>query len=348
MTGKTPGANTALKRYARLESTGLWRDRPEAQRREVIVAFREATLVLSDPRSEAPLSHWSLPAILRLNPGKSPALFGPDDSGAETLELDDATMIAALETVRGALDSRRPKPGRLRGALLGAGTVLVAAAAIFWLPEALVQHTASVLPAATRAAIGQSVLADVQRLTGTPCTNPLGSFALTALSDKLFGPHRAQIFVMRDGLKGATHLPGGVILVDRRLVEETNGPEALAGLALAERLRAETQDPMLAVLRHAGLTATFRLLTTGSLPDSALDGYGEAILRSDPAPLDQQALLARFGGLGLSSAPYAYALDPSGETTLALIEGDPTRGLVPQPLMSDGDWVSLQDICSSG
>lgn len=348
MTGKIPGANTALKRYARLESTGLWRDRPEAQRREVIVAFREATLVLSDPRSEAPLSHWSLPAIQRLNPGKMPALFGPDDSGAETLELDDATMISALETVRGALESRRPKPGRLRGVLLGAGTVLVAAAGIFWLPEALITHTASVLPAATRAAIGQTVLADVQRLTGTPCTNPLGSYALTALSDKLFGPHRAQILIMRDGLQGATHLPGGVILIDRKIVEEKNGPEALAGFALAERLRAETSDPMLAVLRYAGLTPTFRLLTTGSLPDSAIEGYGETVLKAPPAALDQQALLARFGTLGLSSAPYAYAIDPSGETTLGLIEGDPTRGLVPQPLMGDGDWVSLQDICSTG
>ncbi|MEF3046841.1 hypothetical protein [Pseudotabrizicola sp. L79] len=348
MTGKTPGAITALKQYARLESTGLWRDRPEAQRREVIVAFREASLVLSDPRSEQPLSHWSLPAVQRLNPGQLPALFGPDDSGTETLEVSDRDMIAALEQVRGALESRRPKPGRLRGFLWGSGTVLVLAAAIFWLPEALVKHTASVLPAATRASIGQATLADVQRLTGSPCTAPLGSFALTALSDKLFGPHRAQIHIMRDGVEKSAHLPGGVILIDRQVVEQANGPETLAGLALAERLRAETTDPMLAVLRYAGLVATFRLLTTGIMPDSALQGYGEAVLKSDPAPVDTQALLARFGSAGVSSAPYAYALDPSGETVLPLIEADPMRGLVPQALMSDGDWVTLQDICSSG
>lgn len=346
MTGKIHGAITALKQYARLESTGLWRDRPEAQRREVIVAFREATLVLSDPRSEAPLSHWSLPAIERLNPGKMPALFGPDASGSETLELEDRDMIAALEQIRDALESRRPKPGRLRGALLGAGTVLVLAAAIFWLPEALIKHTASVLPAATRAEIGQMALADVQRLTGSPCAAPLGSFSLTALSDRLFGPHRARIIVMRDGVNRAAHLPGGVILIDRRMVEETNGPETLAGLALAERLRAEATDPMLSVLRYAGLTATFRLLTTGLLPASALDGYGESILKTPPAPIPTEQLATRFGSAGVSTQPYAYALDPSGETTLPLIEADPMRGLVPQPLMSDGDWVSLQDVCA--
>ena len=77
---------TALKKYQRLESPGLWRDTPEAQRREVVVAFREATLVLSDPRTELALSHWSLPAILRLNAGSLPALYAPGPDGDETLE----------------------------------------------------------------------------------------------------------------------------------------------------------------------------------------------------------------------------------------------------------------------
>jgi len=72
---------TALKKYERLESPGLWRDTPGGQRREVIVAFREATLVLSDPRTDSPLSHWSLPAVERLNTGALPALYGPGVSG---------------------------------------------------------------------------------------------------------------------------------------------------------------------------------------------------------------------------------------------------------------------------
>lgn len=348
MTGKTPGATTALNKYARLESPGLWRDRPEAQRREVIVAFREATLVLSDPRSEAPLSHWSLPAVERLNPGEMPALYGPDSSGGETLELDDSDMIAALEKVRGALESRRPKPGRLRGGLLATGTALIAAVAVFWLPDALVRHTVSVLPAATRSAIGQETLADVQRLTGSPCNNPLGSYALTELADQLFGPHRAQIFVMREGVETAAHLPGGFILVGQKLVEQAQGPETVAGLAIAERLRAEAEDPMLAVLRYAGLTATFRLLTTGALPSGALEGYGEAALKATPATINPEALLQRFGAAGVSTQPYARLIDPTGEATLHLIEADPMRGLIPPPLMSDSDWVSLQDICGQG
>jgi hypothetical protein len=30
---------------------------------------------------------------------------------------------------------------------------------------------------------------------------------------------------------------------------------------------------------------------------------------------------------------------------LALLEGDPMRGRPAEPLMSDGDWVALQNVC---
>ena len=49
---------TALKEYARLESGGLWRADADAQRRDVIVSFGDATLVISDSAERA-LAHWS-------------------------------------------------------------------------------------------------------------------------------------------------------------------------------------------------------------------------------------------------------------------------------------------------
>ena len=81
-------SGTALAQYQRLESTGLWRETPEAQRRELIVRMGEATLILSDPRSGAVVTHWSLPAVERLNPGVTPALFSPGEDAAETIEIE--------------------------------------------------------------------------------------------------------------------------------------------------------------------------------------------------------------------------------------------------------------------
>lgn len=59
---------TALDKYVRLESGGLWRADANAQRRDVGISFGDATLVIADTAGR-PVAHWSLPAITRLNPG---------------------------------------------------------------------------------------------------------------------------------------------------------------------------------------------------------------------------------------------------------------------------------------
>jgi hypothetical protein len=43
---------------------------------------------------------------------------------------------------------------------------------------------------------------------------------------------------------------------------------------LVERLRARRNDPLVPLLHHAGLVATFRLLTSGTLPAGALTPSG--------------------------------------------------------------------------
>lgn len=336
---------TALKKYQRLESPGLWRDTPEAQRREVIVAFRDATLVLSDPRTDVPVSHWSLPAVERVNPGKSPAVFSPGIGPDETLEIDDPDMIAAIETVRGATRRSTPRPGRLRNSIIAGVTLAIVAVGIIFLPDALLRHTAQVLPAAARAEIGEAALADVIRLTGAPCSSPLGTRALGLMSERLFGGAGTRLLVMRDGLKGAVHLPGNIVLLSDDMLTSATLPEVPAGFALAETLRAERSDPLLAVLRHAGLSATMRVLTSGILPDGALAGWGEVLLTTLPAPLPDEALLTRFETAAVSSGPYGFALDPTGETTLGLIEADPFRNGSPRALLNAEDWASLQAIC---
>lgn len=337
---------TALKKYQRLESPGLWRETPASQRREVVVAFRDATLVMSDPRTEQPLSHWSLPAIQRANPGEMPAIFVPAPGDDESLEIDDATMIAAIEQVRAAVNRGKPRPGRLRGSLLGSALLAVLVVGLFVLPDALVRHTASVLPAPARLALGTAALADVARLTGTPCSTPLGARSLGLLSERLFGQGGPALLVLRDGLTAPARLPGPFVLLPRATIETARSPEAVAGYILADGQRAALEDPILPLLRHAGNFATLRLLATGSMTDGALDGYGEALLRATPAPVADEPLLAAFRTADVASTDYAFALDPTGESTLTLVEADPFRGTSPRPLLAEADWIALQAICT--
>jgi hypothetical protein len=337
---------TALRKYQRLECGGLWRETPQDQRREVLVHFGEATLVLSDPKTGTAISHWSLPAIERINRGEEPAVFAPGPEASESLELTDPDMIAALGTVRQAVQAATARPGRLRGVLLGGLALAVVLAAVVWLPGALVTHTAEVVPPAQRADIGQRALDDLVRVTGATCHDQLGLQALAALSERVFGPVDTPIlYVLPEGVDQPLHLPGDVIILPRRLIEQANGPEAAAGAALVERLRSKAQDPIVPLLNYVGLKATLQLLTTAALPDTALTGYGEALLRATPLPLTDATVLDAFEAAQIPSTPYALAIDPDGKTTAALATDDPYKGLAPSPLIPDDSWVALQGIC---
>jgi hypothetical protein len=304
---------TALKQYERLECPGLWRPAPEAQRRDVILSFGEASLVISDSRSEVALSHWSLPAVERLNPGETPAIYAPGPDAAETLEIDDRLMIDALERVRDAVERRRQRPGRLRLALVGSTLVAILALGIFWLPAALTEHTASVVPLTKRIEIGRMVLADLSSVTGAPCRDPLAERAAQRLRDRLLGAEGGEILVIPRGLETTAHLPGRIVLVGRDILEAHDRPEVLAGYILAERLRADAHDPLIDVLHFAGLPATFSLLTTGDLPASSVADYGARLLKTAPAGVSHPDLLARMASVGVPAAPYAFALDASGD-----------------------------------
>jgi hypothetical protein len=338
---------TALRKYQRLECGGLWRETPQDQRREVLVRFGEATLILSDPKSGSAVSHWSLPAVVRITKGEGPQLFAPGADADESLELDDPDMIAALGEVRHAVLAATARPGRLRNVLLAGAAGLVVLAAAVWLPGALVRHTASVVPPAQRADIGQRVLDDLARVTGANCNNQLGLQALAALSERVFGPVDTPIlYVMPEAVDQPLHLPGDVILLPRKLVEKADGPEAAAGAALVERLRSKTRDPIIPLLEYAGLRATFQFLTTAELPDTALGGYGEAMLRAAPLRLPDTSLIAAFEAAQVPATPYALAIDPDGAVTGGLVSGDPYKGLAPSPLISDEAWIALQGICT--
>ncbi|WP_071674071.1 hypothetical protein [Nioella nitratireducens] len=336
---------TALSEYERLETTGLWRDTPDSQRREVVVSLGDATLVIYST-SETALSHWSLPAVKRLNPGKLPAFYAPDADADELLELTDPDMIEAIERVRTVIERRRPHPGRLRLWLGGALSLAVILICVVWLPSVLMRQTAVVLPTASRAAIGQRLLTEMATLTGRPCTAPAGLTSMRELATGLFGATAPpQVIVLPSTAQTTAHLPGNILVVNRSLVEDYEGPEVLAGFLLAEDLRRRAEDPILTLLHAAGVMPTIRLLTTGEIDEAHLRDHAAALLTTPPAPVDTTRLLARFEQAGLSSEPYAYAIDVSGESVLEMIEADPMRGRLRAPLLSDQQWIALQELC---
>lgn len=336
---------TVLAKYQRLETEGLWKPDPDAQRRDVIVSIGKATLTLCAPTGPA-LTHWSLPAIKRLNPGASPALYAPGEDAPETLEITDETMVDAIEQVLKAVNAGNHHPGRLRNAILTGSLLTFAVLLVFWVPGAISRYTASIVPDAARATIGQSLMQEVRRVAGAPCASSSGLRALASLQDRLFPEGGRRLAVLPSTLPETQSLPGGTILIGHTLVEDYETPEVLAGYILAEDLRRQSDDPLKAVLADAGLGATLTLLTKGKLPDGALAPSAERIIASRSDPVPDTHLIARMAKAGIATAPYAYARDISGETTFPLIEASQTAKTT-TPILADGEWLALQQICEN-
>lgn len=336
---------TALKEYDRLESTGIWRESPDAQRRDVLISFGDATLIIRD-KTDTALAHWSLPAIERLNPGARPALFRPGPDAGEELELEDGTLIDAIEKIRKTVARRRPHRGRLRLYVFSGLVAAIGALGYFWLPGALVRHTVTVVPESKRLAIGTALLGHMTRLTGDTCRSNLGTAALARLKARVLGDGLRKAYVVPSGPEGALYLPGGLLLLNRTVVEDHDAADVAAGYMLAAAEQASHIDPMELLLQEAGGAATLHLLTSGKIEDDVLRDYAETLLATPlPAP-NSDLLLDRFATAKVAASPYAYAVDVTGESTLELIEADPYRGVEAPRLISDGDWISLQEICA--
>lgn len=334
---------TALSKYARIEATGLWRASPDVQRREVIVSIGDATLVITDLKDQ-PLGHWSLAAIERANPGQRPAIYHPDGDPSETVELpeNEGEMIEAIETLRKSIEKARPRPGRLRWVGVVLSVVVVAALALFWLPGAMQDHTLRVVPDVKRASIGAALLKRIERVSGPGCSDTGGRAALALLSVRL---KAGTLAVLPDMTRDSLYLPGGLILLDRSVIEDFEEPDVAAGYIITEQTRRATTDPLRDLLGVMGLRENFRLLTTGDVAPAALDAYAEHLMTTPQVAPDIPAQIARFEAAALRSTPYAYARDITGETTLHLIEGDPMNGKLTEPLISDANWLRLQAIC---
>ncbi len=336
---------TALEKYERLECGGLWRADKDAQRRDVVVSFGNATLVIADGAGR-PLTHWSLPALERQNPGEIPAIYTPGEDAEETVEIADTLMIDAINAIQKALEKSRPKPGKLRLFMTLATVAATAALAIFWLPGALSRQTLAVVPAAKRVEIGATLLGYMQQTTGAPCHEPRANMAAATLAKRLFGTDtQTQIIVVPHLEQGAVAIPGQLIVIDYRLLQQADDPAAIAGFIVASRSSMLENDPLETLLHSAGLGVTFKLLTTGDIPAQVLAQTAQSIVGAPAMHMDIDTIKTGFINAQIPLAPYLNLLDQA-TGNMPDIGPDALEGQTLPAIMTDSAWVSLQNICN--
>ena len=332
---------TVLAEYQRLEAEAIWRPSPESQRRDVIISIGKATITIAAANGTA-LTHWSLPAIQRRNPDETPAIYSLGEDAPDTLEVADAEMTEAIDRVLAAIQRKPSGAGWARRLVMLSILLGFVAMTVIWLPGAITAYTASLVPDAARNTIGEALLAETERVAGAPCSSPAGDRALARLAERLFPDGGAKLAVLPSALAETAHLPGGTILIGHRLVEDHETPEVVAGYLTAEALRRAEKAPLARLLAAVPFRASLALLSTGKLRDIDLQRMAEWLIAAPVDPVPDTALIAAMAAKNLATAPYGYARDISGETTIALIEAT-SEGT--RPVLDDTDWIALQRIC---
>ena len=333
---------TALKKYDRLECTGLWRSHLTAQKREVVLSFGKATLVLTDTQNRA-LSHWSLAAV-EVQKGKmGQATLRPGLDAEESIEITDKVMLEALLKVKKEISQTRPHPGKLR---LIIGIVILATISlgtIFFGPQAFVSYASKVLPDAKLLQLTEALGERIGQLAGPYCKNPEGNIAAQKLTKRLKSKNLRQISVLPGRRDKAIVIPGGMVILFENMINTTNNPEVTAGYILSALADYEYEEPVQLHLSKVGFPVSLGLIMSNQLSKPQIDKLAKNALALLPNPASNKTLLDSFRTAKVSSTPFARMLN--NEASVYLISNDPFPKKSPNLILPDGAWLGIQSIC---
>ncbi|MEO0357509.1 MAG: hypothetical protein AAF386_04295, partial [Pseudomonadota bacterium] len=298
---------TALHSYTRLECIGLWRPTPKDQRREAVVQLGTASLTILDSAGR-PLAHWSLAAVDRVGLSDAQAvIYRPHPDASDTLEIDDATMIAALDQIHTAVHARSKPPRKWgRWATLGIGVAACAIAALY-AARVLPGYAAAILPDARAAELSVRLTDRLTDTVGPACQTPESDRALRNLTARLDALGDLTFVIVPSDETHVVALPAGHVVVPQGLLAQAASADVLAGHILVALSTAWVQDPAQTVFQDAGLLATARYVLGGQISDRAINNAADTMLTRTPTPLAGAAatLLQGFDALGVSASPFA-------------------------------------------
>jgi hypothetical protein len=126
-------------------------------------------------------------------------------------------------------------------------------------------------------------------------------------------------------------------------VEDFETPNVVAGFSIIEKIKMDKHDPIEQLLSFAGTRAVLRFLTTGRLNQITLEHYARYILSLEPITLGTELIISEFESRDVNLAPYAYAIDITGESTSELIEHN--KSFENRQILTKQEWLNLQSIC---
>lgn len=259
----------------------IWH-RPDCSPRHITAELGQQSLVLRDQTGKVH-AHWSLSALQQQRDGKAAATFILESSPAESIEVHNPKMRAALLSAQ----SRNAQQNRPRGRasrfviIFGIFGIMIWSAARFG-PGLVADFIARLVSIEQARSIGTDLIPTLSHLTGPPCRGAQGQAQLDRLSET--APWRIRVLDL--GAHGGLILPGNLVVLDRQTVETAPTLAVIAEHADLLYKRSEAQHHLAGLVPehwHAFDLQTIRSIgkfaTSGALDEVAKQRLARAALR---------------------------------------------------------------------
>jgi predicted Zn-dependent protease len=369
--------------------TGSFFDGQHAGRHRVEVTLDEARgeLIVTGPSLPEPL-RWPLARLRALEDtardySLTLTLHAETEDEAPRdparLTLREPAMTARIREICPDLKRRNMHSGTWRK-LLMRSTLAVAAVVLmlFVIVPRMADTLATLIPIDREVAFGKSVIAQMERALGAAdlgdlrCRGEAGQAALDRMVARLTETQEMQydleVRVFDHEMVNAFAAPGGQVVVMRGLLEETEGPDAVAAVLAHEIGHVEARDATRIALRAAGSAGLLSMVlgdfTGGTIAvvlgermmqasytreaEAAADGFALKMLNA--AKVDSTGMASFFDYIGelqgeMMQVPEYLSTHPASEGRAERARDNAQGQAQTTPVLSETDWQALKGIC---
>ncbi len=247
---------TALKKYARLESSGLWKESQKASFIEVLITFGKTSLILSDYKDN-PLTHWSLTAIKLASRNQDEAIFSTGFEDGESLLIRDKHMIDALLLFIYKED-KKYKYNTIFSYLVFFGLFTFLAALILYFPSRTQELAVSIISKQHERQLIEPYLKTHIKTAGGICGSAETDRIMRNILNLVEGEQNfLSVSIIRDQKMNALHLPSGLILISDEFIKSDTSQGKLISLLNSELPEAIKRKPLKTFINQQ---TTFKLI----------------------------------------------------------------------------------------
>ena len=340
-----------------MSSTGWLYDGESAIRHEVRVGAsgRELLIDLADGR------HVAVPAdrLVHSESRHDAEIYGRSDVPGWRLGLvDPGAEIHALLPHRQVYGRWIDRLGLVRAMVIG----IVLSGAVLFAASRFPAWAAPLVPMEWEKKFGDALVGD---FGGRFCKGPGGQAALRKLAARL-SPDASSlnIRVADIPMVNAAALPGGNIVIFRKLLDEAEGPDEVAGVLAHEIAHVEERHVTEALLRELGVGVVIAAFGGGT--GANIQSLLSARYSRDAEREADSAAIQSLARAGVSPIPAAHFFERMGKAEGRLAEGlaylsshppsaerqrqfrkSAVRGKAYRPALSEAEWKALTRICRS-